>query len=1065
MKYTFTLALIIVSASLFAQKKTPLANTIAQPAPIPASTFNAMSWRSIGPWRGGRSIAVAGHVRQPYTYYFGATGGGIWKTENGGNSWLSIADSFLTTSSVGALAVAQSDPNVLYAGMGERDIRGNISPGDGMYRSTDAGKTWQRCAPKTWRFIGRIVIHPEDPDRVFVAVLGDVFGDNKERGVYRTTDGGRNWEQVLYKNEKTGAVHVTLDPANPRVLFASLWECYRSPHSMSSGGEGSGLYKSTDGGTTWKEISKNPGLPKGTLGKIGISVSPVNSQRVYAMVEASAGGLFRSDDGGDTWARVNEDRNLRQRAWYYTHVHADPVELNTVYVLNVQLQKSVDGGKTFSTIPVKHGDTHDLWIDPANNQRMILGDDGGAEVTYNGGKSWSEENYPTAQFYHVHVDNAFPYRIYGAQQDNSTICIPSRTTDAGIGAKSWYPVAGGESGYIAINPRNPEITYGGSYHGFLTKYNKTTDESNDLRVWPDDGMGSGAGANKYRWQWTFPIVISPHDPDVMYATAQHVFRTQNEGMSWERISPDLTRNDSTRMQASGGPLTKDNTSVEYYCTIFTFAESPVQKGVLWAGSDDGLVHVSRDDGKTWSNVTPKGLPEWSLVSILEASPYDAGTAYLAANRYKLNDQKPYLFKTTDYGATWTQITSGIPEGAFARVIRADPHRKGLLYAGTETGMYVSFTDGATWQSLQLNLPVTPIHDLAIQAREKDLVAATHGRAFWVLDDLAPLHQLADKQATEIITKDAYLYAPEPVYRMGGGEGSSNAGGKNPPNGVVLYYYLKAAPTDTLRISFYDATGALIASYNNRQDPKGEAIDESKDFYEKKNATRQGVPSANAGQNRFVWNLNYPGATEVPKAIIWGGGLDGPRALPGTYTVKLSMGKWEQTQTFEVKHDPHIPATDADLKAQFDLAISIRDKVSDAHRAVNQIRGMRKAVNDLMAQIKGKPAHKVLEPDTKALLEKVTKCEEALLQTKSVSSQDPLNYPVRLNDKLVSLMDGVKDGYRRPTTQHVAVFNELAAKVDAELARLRPLLSEGVAALNAKIKEQSLPAVEVGDGKK
>jgi photosystem II stability/assembly factor-like uncharacterized protein len=1066
MKNTLRIVCLLVLAgagTVWAQKKTDVPKPVG--TSYPANTFNALEWRSIGPYRGGRSLAVAGHANQPYTYYFGATGGGIWKSDDGGNNWNPIADSFLTMGSVGAIAVAPSDPNVIYAGTGERDIRGNISPGDGIYKSTDAGKTWAHISPKSWRFVGRIVIHPTNPDVAYAAVLGQVFGEplaseKKERGVYRTQDGGKTWEQVLYKNEKAGAVHIAMDPSNPRTLYAALWECYRNPWSMSSGGEGSGLYKSTDGGATWKDISRNPGLPKGMLGKIGISISPANPQRVYALVEASAGGLFRSDDGGETFTRINEERNLRQRAWYYTHVHADPKNPDVVYVLNVNMLKSVDGGKTFSTIRVRHGDVHDLWIDPNNPQRIIVGDDGGAEVSYNGGLTFTELDLPTAQFYHVITDNGFPYRIYGAQQDNSTICIPSRTTGSGITASDWFPVAGGESGYIAVNPKNYEITYGGSYGGYLTRYDHATDVTTDIHVWPDNPMGAGAGAQRYRWQWTFPIVVSPHNPDMLFATAQHVFRTTNEGKSWERISPDLTRNDTTKLGASGGPLTKDNTGVEYYCTIFAFAESPVQKGVYWAGSDDGLVHVSRDEGKTWNNVTPKALPEWALISIVEPSPFDAGTCYVTATRYKLNDFRPYVFKTTDYGATWTQITTGIADDAFTRVTRCDPARKGLLYCGTEKGMYVSFDDGASWQSLQLNLPPTPIHDLAVQAREKDLVAATHGRSFWVLDDLSPLHQLAD----DISKKNMHLYAPRHTYRMDGASVKSNQFGQNPPSGVVLYYYLNKAATDTLKLQFYDSRDSLVATFNSKMDLKGTAVEESKDFYPKKNEIKSGVPTARAGMNRFVWDMQWPMATEVEKAVYWGGGLSGPRVVPGNYKVKLTVGKESQTQPLEIRKDPRLAITPDDYTALLELQRKIHRKIDQAHRGINKIRAARKAVNDVLAQLKGSPAHKAVEPEAKPVLDKLTKIENELIQSKSVSSQDPLNYPIRLNDKLVSLLGGLSMGDARPTQQHYQVFDELAAKVDAQLAALEPVLKTDIAKLNELIKAQNVPAIEVKEKK-
>lgn len=745
--------------------------------------YNKMQWREIGPFRGGRSVAVAGHKDQPSTFYFGATGGGIWKTEDAGNTWLNISDGHLKVGIVGALAVAESDPNVIYAGTGEACIRGNAMPGEGMYKSDDAGKTWKSIGLKDAQTISKVRVHPKNEDLVYVAALGHVFGANKERGVYRSKDGGKSWEKILFKNDSTGAVDLAIDPLNPRIMYAALWQAYRNPWSLSSGGKGSGLWMSVDGGDTWKDISHNEGLPKGVLGKIGIAVSPARAGRVWASVEADDGGLFRSDDGGKNWTRMTDDRRIRQRAWYYSHIYADPKNPDGIYILNVQMFKSIDGGKTLTNVRVPHGDNHDLWIDPNDPMRMIEGNDGGASVTENGGQTWTLEDMPTAQFYHVVLDNEFPYNIYGAQQDNSTIRIASRTMGFGIDRPDWFDVGGGESGYVTPNPDDPNIVYAGNYDGYLTRYDNRTKQQQDISPWPDNPMGGGANTAKYRFQWTYPILVSKFDSHTLYVTANVVFKSTNEGMSWEIISPDLTTHDTTKLASSGGPITKDNTSVEYYCTIFAFAESPLNKDVLWAGSDDGLLHVTQDGGKSWQNVTPSGLPEWSMMSIVDASPHNAGTAYVAATRYKLDDFKPYLFKTTDFGKSWRKIVKGIPENEFTHVIREDPNRKGLLYAGTERGIYVSFNDGENWQPLQNNLPVTPIHDIAIQAREKDLVVATHGRSFWILDDLTPLYQLNDQLAKS----DVILYQPRENYRTGGYtfDRPGIALGKNPPNGVVV----------------------------------------------------------------------------------------------------------------------------------------------------------------------------------------------------------------------------------------------------------------------------------------
>jgi photosystem II stability/assembly factor-like uncharacterized protein len=1041
----FGLVLMIACAAGLTQEKSKIS--------FDKNLYKAMPWRSIGPYRGGRSIAVAGHPDQPYTFYFGSTGGGVWKSSDGGMMWTNVSDGFFKTGAVGAIAVAASDPNVIYAGMGETCIRGNMSYGDGVYRSLDAGKTWTNMGLKETQFIGRMAIHPKNPDLVYVAAMGQIFGTNKERGVFRSTDGGHSWKNILFKDERTGAVDILIDPNNSRVIYAALWEAYRNPWGMSSGGPGSGLYKSTDGGDSWTDITRNPGMPKGLVGKIGIAVSPVQADRVWAIVENENGGVFRSDDAGQTWQRVNDERSLRQRAWYFSEIYADTKNPETVYVLNVEFHKSMDGGKTFKTVSSHHGDYHDLWIDPNNSERMVIGNDGGAEVTYNGGKTWTEESQATAQFYHVVADNQFPYHLYGAQQDNSTIEITSRTSGAGIGSKDWHASAGGESGYVVVNPEKPYITYGGSYQGYFTKLNYKTDQEKNIDVWPDNGIGSGAEALKYRFQWTYPIMISPHDPNVIYAAAQCVFRSTNDGMSWETISPDLTRNDTTKQKSSGGPITKDNTSVEYYNTIFSLAESPVQKGVLWAGSDDGLVHVSRDNGATWQNVTPKELPE-SLVSIIEASPFDAGTAYAAVTRYKLNDFHPYLFKTADFGKSWTKITNGLPDNDYTRVIREDPNRKGLLYAGTETGVYVSWNGGDSWQSLQLNLPVVPIHDLIVH--EKDLIAATHGRSFWILDDLTPLHQLSD----DVAKSETMLFKPRDVYRTEGFQfrRPGLALGENPANGAVIYYYFKEKPKDEVKLEFLDEKGKAITSYSSKKDKKGKAVGESAEFYEKPKEKRMDMVPADTGQNRFVWDLRDSDAVEVPGAVFWGGDLRGPRAVPGNYQVRLSVGKFSQTQPFEIKKDPRVEATQEDLKMQRDLLTAIHRKISETHQAINSIRDIQKQISDLTAKIKDTTAAKRIKDFAKPLLDSLTAIENELIQTKAKSDEDVLNFPIKLNNKLVSLFSNVASADSRPTKQSYDVFDLLSGKVEAKLGKFKSILREQLPVFNSRVKEQDIPAV-------
>ena len=1002
------------------------------------SLFKDMKYRNIGPFRAGRSVAVSGHDSQPYTYYTGFTGGGVYKTTDGGNSWINISDGFFKTGSVGAISVAPSDPNVIYVGMGETDIRGNMSAGDGMYKSTDEGKTWTYLGLGESQFIGDIEVHPHNEEVLWVAAMGQVFGTegNETRGVYKSTDGGKTWRNVLSRNEKTGAVDIAIDPNNPRILFATLWEAYRSPWEMSSGGPGSGLFRSKDGGETWEEISKNPGMPKGLLGKIGVSVSPANSNRVYAIIENINGGLYLSNDGGDTWRRVNKDRNLRQRAWYYSKVIAGPKNQDEVYVLNVGFHKSTDAGVSFRRIRTPHVDHHDLWIAPSDPTRMIVADDGGGQVTYNGGESWSSYyTSATAQIYQVTTDNQFPYMIYGAQQDNSTFAIRSRTGGFGITERDWWPVAGGESGYIAPDPENPNVTYGGSYGGYLNRYDSELGLSDRIDVWPDNPMGAGAKELKYRFQWTFPIIISPHNPDVLYATSQHVHRSTDEGMSWETISPDLTRNDSTKQDESGGPITKDDTSVEYYNTIFTFVESPIEPGLLWAGADDGLIHISRDNGKTWTNVTPKGLPE-SMISILDASHHDAGTAYFAATRYKFNDFEPMLYKTTNYGRSWKKITKGIPAMDFTRVIREDPNKAGLLYAGTETGMYVSFDAGENWQNLQLNLPAVPITDLAVHKREKDLVVATQGRSFWILDDLTVLHQMSG----QVAKSENHLFQPEHAYLFGRG-GFSTPGsttGQNPPRGVVVFYNLQEDVEEEIKLEFLEADGELIQSYSSKKDSRGRSVQPSKSFYEDEEQVRPSVVNSKAGLNKFVWNLQYPGVTNLEgRQILWAGSTSGPNAVPGTYTVRLTIGEeMIAEREFEVLKDPRLTMiSQEDLVAQFELVQTINAKLDSTHKTINRIREVRNELNETLAEMKD---NKEIQEKAKAMMKAISGIENALVQTKAEATQDVLNFPIKLNNKLAALKSTVATGYGRPTAQQYAVFEDLAAKVDVQFQKLQAI---------------------------
>ncbi len=1019
--------------------------------------FKELRFREIGPYRGGRVVAVAGVPSEPSTYYFGATGGGVWKTTDSGLSWNPISDGQFKTGSVGALAVADSDPNVIYVGMGEACIRGNASNGDGVYKSTDGGKTWRNVGLQDSYHIGAVRIHPRNPDIVYVAALGHLWGPNEMRGVYRTTDGGQTWKQLLTKGPDTGAVDIAMDPSNPRVLYATFWQASRKPWRLDSGGPNSGIWKSTDGGDTWTDLSRSPGLPRGVMGRIGVTVSPANPERVWAIVEAADGGVYRSDNGGRNWTRLSDSNDLRQRAWYYSHIFADPKSADTVYVLNVGMFKSIDGGRTYQPVRPPHGDNHALWIAPDNPLRMIEGNDGGATIT-NDGVRWStQDNQPTAQFYRVALDQDFPYHVYGAQQDNSTVRIASRTTSGGgITDRDWYDVGGGESGWIAPDPRDSQIVYAGSYGNLITRQDHHTGQTRNINPWPDNPMGYGADVLAYRFQWSFPIVFSPHDPKVLYIGGNVLMKTTNEGQSWENISPDLTRNDKSKQASSGGPITQDNTSIEYYDTIFTIMESPVQKDLIWVGTDDGLVQVTRDGGKHWENVTPKGMPEWIQINSIDASPFDAGTAYVAATAYKLDDFHPYLFKTTDFGKTWTKIVSGIPETHFTRVVREDPNHKGLLVAGTEFGLYLSTDDGAGWKPFQLNIPIVPIADVAFHKREQDLVVATQGRSFYIFDDMPLLYQLISGDAT---ASDAHLFKPKDSYRLGGGgrggRGGGAAVGENPPGGVVVNYWLKSRPQGDVKIEFVDAKGAVVNTYSSRPQPQqqaaAEGVPEENPFFRGGPAPRVTVQP---GWNRFTWNMRYPDAASFPGLIMWAAGVTGPVAAPGTYTVRLTVNGKTESQNFELKKDPRLATTPDDYAKQLSLALQVRDKLSETNQGVIRIREVRRQLEEYT-----KRDDKKVADAAKELSAKLTKVEEELYQTKNRASEDPLNYPIKLNNRVGYILGVVESSDNPPTAQSYKVYEDLATQVNAQLKTLKGLLDTDLAAFNKLVHDQNVPAVK------
>jgi len=1021
-----TLALVAGLAS--APSARPAA---AQVAPD-TTHFDLLSWRSIGPTRGGRVLAVAGHPVEERVFFQGTAGGGVWKTVDGGLNWRNVSDGFFDTGSVGAIAVSRSAPDVVYVGMGEACIRGNASIGDGVYRSDDGGETWRHLGLEETLQIGRVVVHPEDPDIAWVAALGDAWGPGEARGVYRTRDGGRTWEKVLYRDEDTGAIDLALDPSDPDVIYASLLELRRFPWGFRSAGPGTGLFKSTDGGDTWTELTDRPGLPGGLKGRIGIAVSPANPDRVWAIVDAALGekGLFRSDDGGESWTRVNDDADLLQRPWYYHHIVADPMDENTVWVLNVRLWKSTDGGETFATVTTPHPDHHDLWIDPANPDRMAHGSDGGASVSFDGGASWSELlNQPTAQLYHVVADRRTPYRVYAAQQDNTTISLPSRSDLGRITMEDWYTVGGGEDGYIAVNTADPDIVYAGDHH-WVHRYDHRTKQVRDISPNPETHYGWGSADINYRFWWTFPIMTSPHDPDVLYVTSQFVHRTTDEGQSWQIVSPDLTRADPRTLEETPsygdpetgeywGPITREAYGPEWYATIFAFAESPVEAGVLWAGSDDGYIHVSRDAGATWTEVSIPDLPEFALISIIEPSPHDAGTAYVAATRYKLSDQAPYLYRTRDYGETWTRITDGIREDDFTRVIREDPVRPGLLFAGTERGVYVSFDAGDTWSSLRLNLPVVPVHDLALA--EGDVVAATHGRSFWILDHAELLRQLdeVDPAAPGYLLRPPATIRYNPgVSRAGlfstfGRPGAGDPAGANPPDGVVVPYSLRERPEGgvTLRI----LVGAdTLRTFRSGETPRGGGPS----FFGAGGGTR--APGAEPGANTFVWDMRVAPA-DVIEGAVFQGSPAGPLVPPGAYAVELEVDGRTWRQPFEILRDPRIAYTEAELREQFEFLVGVRDRLSETMDLVRRIREMRSTADSLVERT-GREDE--LASALEGLNDELYPVEERLVQYRARAGQDLIAQPTAIDSKLARLLSFAAMADAPPTEGQRGLFARL-----------------------------------------
>ncbi len=1036
--------------------KEPQASTDAKKPQTLSDRLRGMRFRNLGPFRGGRSAAVTGVRHQPYTFYFGGTGGGVWKTTDGGSNWEVVSDKDFKTGSVGAVAVSESDPNVVYVGMGESPIRGNLSHGDGVYKSTDGGRSWKNMGLEKTHQISRIRIHPGNPDLLYVAAQGHAWGPNPERGIYRSEDGGKSWKKVFSVDDQTGACDLSMDPNNPRILYAAFWQVVRRPWELVDGGPGSSFYRSNDGGDNWKKLTE--GLPEETWGRTGIAASAARPGLVYAFVEAKQkGGLYRSDDYGEKWTHVNDEHKIRQRAWYYAWVYPDSKNADTLYLPNVNMHKSIDGGKTFADVDAPHGDNHDFWIDPDDPKRMILGNDGGATISFNGGRTWStEDNQPTAQFYRVITDDRFPYWVYGSQQDNSNVAIPSGTPGDGIDQCEWHAAGGGESGWIAPNWKDPDVVYAGEYGGQITRYDHRTRQVREIMSWPQLADGHATRDLRYRFQWNAPILVSRHDPKVLYHASQILMRTRDEGENWEEVSPDLTRNDAAKQGYSGGPIARDITGVEVYDTIFAIAESPVEAGILWVGSDDGLVHVTRDDAKTWQNVTPKGIPEWIQINAIEASPHDKATAYVAATLYKLDDFRPFLYKTNDFGKTWTKIVNGIPEDAFTRVVREDPARKGLLYGGTETGLYVSFDDGANWQPFQRNLPVTPVTDLAV--KDGDLVVATQGRAFWILDDLTPLRLWKD----DVAQQTAYLFPPRPTVRIQvekpDEESSKRPVGENMPYGVVLYYWLKEKPkaNETVTLEIFDGD-RLLRSLSNEKKPKEGDLREQAARAELENDKDKPLEPL-AGLNRYVWDMRVLRPVLVPKAVFNEGTKAPPKVAPGAYTAKLTVGGQSLTQKFEVKPHPAGFATAADLKAQYDLLASIRDSLTRTHTTVLEIRDVRAQATEVGRRAERLGKGSDLKTKAKAIGEKLTAIEEKLTNPQIKANEDDLNYEPKLDHEFTNLAGIVSSADARPTPasmKYYAVLQDRLASVEAEY---RTVLDRDVADYNKAVEAMKLPPV-------
>ena len=1037
------------------------------------NVINNLHWRCIGPPRGGRVVAVAGHPTNVAEFYFGACAGGVWKTNDAGISWHNISDGYLNTASVGAIAVSDSDPNVIYVGTGESCIRTNVSPGDGVYKSTDAGRTWKNIGLNETKHISQIRIDPNNADLVYVAALGHAFGENDERGVFRSSDGGENWEKVLFVSDKAGAADLSMDTNNPRIIISTIWEAKRSFWRLDSGGPDTGIYITKDGGDTWSDITNNTGLPSGLKGRIGVTISAAKEGRIWATVESEiASGVYRSENYGESWEIVNDNMDLQGRPWYYQHIFADPSNPDTVWILNFVCNKSVDGGKTFHKVSTPHGDNHALWIDSNNSNRMIEGNDGGANVTLNGGESWSSiYNQLTSQFYHVHLDNQFPYRVYGTQQDNSAISVPSRSDKGVIPYSDCYSTGTSESGWIVTDPKDPNIVYSGSIGsspgggGNLQRYDHNTEQVRMITVWPVLNSGKGADEMKYRFQWTYPIRFSPHDPNTLYVAGNIVFKSTNEGQSWEEISPDLTRNDKEKQRVSGGQITKDTSGAETYCTIFTFLESPYTKGLMWAGSDDGLIHITHDDGKNWNNVTPKNFPEWARIHTIEISPHNDSTVYVCATKNMLDDYRPIIFKTTDNGETWDRIDSNFPNDQITRSIRVDPQDPNILYAGTETGLYTTLDDGNEWIKINSNLPVVPVYDIAI--RDNSIVLATHGRSFWILDDITAIQQLNHKSENDFLLDPAPAYRIKPNFSEGyigpmfdseigkkyqlslgtaamSEKKKNNKGeiittmldsGENPTDGVPIYFYIDKK-VDQATISITDIKGNSVRDYS----------------------TVNNNMKINVGVNRFIWDMNHNQAV-----MDEDGSPAGPMALPGDYNIELKIkrGKNEISLLGSIKliKDPRAKASDADLLEQIDLLFAINKKYADLYSNVQVIKTNQSEISEWIARAESNENYDLIKKAGDKVITALNDIESSLIPS-GKNLRAKLTKPIVLALKLTGLIPVINSTDFKPTDQSHNVFIEIKDEIDEVLEKLRYFQEVDLIDFQELVEKNNIPRLNI-----